>query len=156
MTKTANKTGRTLESTVKAVMSSKGFQILSYKEWHKDPGQHSTDVLLTNAPFTTIYNHPGHTEFLLISKRLNIEIRIECKWQQSPGSVDEKLPYLYLNCVEKMPEKSIVILIDGEGFKKGAIQWLKDAVANKKYSLMDKEIKVMNLREFMEWANNTL
>jgi hypothetical protein len=31
---------------------------------------------------------------------------IECKWQQVSGSVDEKLPYLYLNCIEAMPEKN--------------------------------------------------
>lgn len=63
-----------------------------------------------------------------------MEIRIECKWQQAAGSVDEKLPYLYLNTIEAMPENSIMILIDGAGWKAGAIQWLKDAVKQKKYT----------------------
>jgi hypothetical protein len=87
-----------------------------------------------NVPFTTIYNHDGNTEFLLISERYNTCARIECKWQQVSGSVDEKLPYLYLNAIEAMPENTIIILIDGQGWKHGAIQWLKDAVASKKYS----------------------
>ncbi len=70
-----------------------------------------------NVPFTTIYQHGGNTEFRLISERYNMDIRIECKWQQVAGSVDEKLPYLYLNCIEAMPEKHIIIIIDGDGWK---------------------------------------
>ena len=34
-------------------------------------------------------------------ERQNGLIRIEAKWQQSPGSVDEKLPYLFQNALEK-------------------------------------------------------
>jgi len=33
-----------------------------------------------------------------------------------------------------MPEKSIMILIDGSGWKSGAIRWLKEAVRQKKYT----------------------
>jgi len=60
-----------------------------------------------------------------------LQIRIECKWQQVKGSVDEKLPYLYLNTIEAMPENTIMILIDGAGWKTGAVKWLKDAVQQK-------------------------
>ena len=84
------------------------------------------------------------------------EIRIECKWQQVSGSVDEKLPYLYLNTIEAMPEKEITIIIDGDGWKKGAIEWLKQAVTKKKYTTKNnkkKKIQVMSLVEFITWAN---
>jgi hypothetical protein len=87
-----------------------------------------------------------------------LEIRIECKWQQAAGSVDEKLPYLYLNTIEAMPENSIMILIDGAGWKTGAIQWLKDAVKQKKYTTEEtknKNIMVFSLTEFFTWANRT-
>jgi hypothetical protein len=85
-------------------------------------------------------------------------MRIECKWQQVAGSVDEKLPYLYLNSIEAMPEKMIMILIEGAGWKAGSLKWLKDAVKNKKYTTKennDKTILVFNLTEFFTWANNT-
>ena len=55
--------------------------------------------------------------FLVIIKKNNFRIRIECKWQQSSGSVDEKLPYLFLNAKDCMPEKDIMIIIDGKGWK---------------------------------------
>ncbi|MCC6690502.1 MAG: 4-diphosphocytidyl-2C-methyl-D-erythritol kinase, partial [Bacteroidia bacterium] len=116
------------------------------------------ELLLENVPFVTVYEHKGNTEFLLISKKYNLRIRIECKWQQSAGSVDEKLPYLYLNTIEAMPEKSIMILIDGGGWKTGAIKWLKDAVKQNKYTIKankDKQILVFNLADFFTWANKT-
>lgn len=155
--KQGNITGNQLESAVKAVFTGKGFQIVKYRDWIKSTSKFSEEVLLTNVPYTTIYKHRGSTEFLLISKKYNLKMRIECKWQQTSGSVDEKLPYLYLNAIESMPEDKIMILIDGRGWKEGAIEWLKDSVKNKKYvqGFSHKEILVFSLTEFFTWANKT-
>lgn len=155
--KQGNITGNQLESAVKTVFIGKGFQIVKYRDWIKSPSKFSEEVLLTNVPYITIYKHKGSTEFLLISKKYNLTMRIECKWQQTSGSVDEKLPYLYLNAIESMPENMIMILIDGKGWKEGAIEWLKDSVKNKKYvqESHQKEILVFSLTEFFTWANKT-
>jgi hypothetical protein len=153
-----NVTGNQLETAVKTVLSGKGFEIFNYRSWEKQPLKFNKEIVLENAPYTTSYGHNGNTEFLLISEKYDMHIRIECKWQQVAGSVDEKLPYLYLNAIEAMPEKTIIILIDGAGWKQGAIKWLKDAVKNKLYTTpqnVDKEIMVFNLTEFFTWANNT-
>ncbi|MGC2423417.1 MAG: PD-(D/E)XK nuclease superfamily protein [Nitrospirota bacterium] len=85
-------------------------------------------------------------------------MRIECKWQQVSGSVDEKLPYLYLNCVEAMPEDYIIIIIDGGGFRAGSITWLKEAAKSNKYNEAGvmKSILVFSLAEFIAWANKNL
>jgi len=150
--------GNLLEQTVKTVCKQKGFTILKYSDWKQNPEKYSAELLLTNVPYETIYKHAGKTEFLLKSARYGLEIRIECKWQQVAGSVDEKLPYLYLNSLEAMPEKHIVVVIDGKGWKKGAIPWLKEAAAKRKYTTpatADKKIEVLSLAEFMTWANNT-
>jgi hypothetical protein len=153
-----NITGNQLEVAVQTVLSGKGFSILNYREWLKNPKQFGEELLLKNVPFETIYKHKGNTEFLLLSQKYKLTIRIECKWQQVAGSVDEKLPYLYLNSIEAMPEKEIMILIDGAGWKEGAIEWLKSAVKEKKYTTKEnntKVIKVFSLAEFFTWANNT-
>lgn len=129
-----------------------------YRVWEKNPEKYGEELLLKNVPFETIYGHKGNTEFLLISEKYKLRIRIECKWQQSAGSVDEKLPYLYLNTIEAMPEKDIMILIDGEGFKAGAKTWLKTAVKGKLYTTEnnnDKNIMVFTLADFFTWANKT-
>jgi hypothetical protein len=153
-----NITGNQLEVAVKTVLLGKGFQIVNYRVWEKAPDKFGKELLLENVPFTTIYEHKGNTEFLLLSYKYKLHIRIECKWQQVAGSVDEKLPYLYLNSIEAMPEKNIMILIDGAGWKPGSIKWLREAVKNKKYSTAknkDKKILVFSLTEFFTWANNS-
>ena len=151
----ANSSGNTLEQTIVATLASKGFAVANYRQWALNPAAYSEEILLRNVPFITIYGHPGNTEFLLRSARYALEIRIECKWQQSAGSVDEKFPYLYLNCVEQMPEQRIIIVVDGGGAKAGAVAWLRRACANRLYLAPDdpKTISMMTLVEFLMWAN---
>ena len=151
----ANSSGNTLEQTIVATLASKGFAVANYRQWALNPAAYSEEILLRNVPFITIYGHPGNTEFLLRSARYALEIRIECKWQQSAGSVDEKFPYLYLNCVEQMPEQRIIIVVDGGGAKAGAVAWLRRACANRLYLAADdpKTITLMSLVEFLMWAN---
>ena len=154
----SNISGNQLEVAVKTVLLGKGFELVKYRVWEKNQEKYGKELLLENVPFTTVYNHNGNTEFLLISEKFNLKIRIECKWQQVAGSVDEKLPYLYLNTIEAMPEETIMILIDGSGWKTGAIKWLKDAVKQKKYTSEEnkhKEILVFSLADFFTWANKT-
>lgn len=156
--KQSNVTGNQLEATVKSVLKGKGFEVVNYRVWERNKSEYGSELLLENVPFTTIYNHRGNTEFLLVSQKYNLRMRIECKWQQSNGSVDEKLPYLYLNTIEAMPEASVMILIDGAGWKPGSINWLKEAVKERKYTTSDnanKEIHVVSLSEFFTWANKT-
>ena len=147
--------GNVLEKTIVGAFQTKGFCLVSYREYYKNPASYGEEVLLKNAPYSTIYKHNGVTEYLLKSRKYNKEIRIECKWQQVSRSVDEKLPYLYLNCVERVPEKEIIVIIDGDGWKKGAIEWLRDAVQNKKYenSTNPKTIRIFNLKQFVTWVN---
>ncbi|QOI96819.1 MAG: 4-diphosphocytidyl-2C-methyl-D-erythritol kinase [Flammeovirgaceae bacterium] len=154
----SNITGNQLEVAVKTVLTGKGFQLVNYRLWEKQKEKFGEELLLENVPFTTIYGHRGNTEFLLLSKKYQLQMRIECKWQQVAGSVDEKLPYLYLNAIEAMPETSILILIDGAGWKAGALNWLKGAVSQRKYTTEkngNKEIRVFSLVEFFTWANQT-
>lgn len=150
----ANQTGNVLEQTIASTFASKGFEVLMYREWIKHPDAHSSDLLLKNVPYDTIYGHKGNTEFLLKSERLDLEVRIECKWQQVAGSVDEKFPYLYLNCIETMSENEIILIVDGGGYKAGALAWLKAAVQERRYQTDPaKEIRVFSLVEFLTWAN---
>ena len=103
----SNTTGSQLEVAVKTVLAGKSFELVNYRVWDKNREKYGDELLLENVPFTTVYEHKGNTEFLLISKKYDLQIRIECKWQQTAGSVDEKLPYLYLNAIEAMPETGV-------------------------------------------------
>jgi hypothetical protein len=155
----ANRSGKVLESSIQNLFQQHGFAEVPYKLWKKNPFLYSTELLLRDVPYTSIYGHQGKTEFLARSQRLNLELRIECKWQQSSGSVDEKFPYLYLNCIFAMPENSIAIIVDGGGAKPASISWLKNAALKRHLiplEMPDKDIKVHSLMEFMAWANKNL
>ena len=128
----ANRQGNILEQQVRQAFASHGFREVAFAEYEKLAS--------------------GSTEFLAVSASRGLAIRIECKWQQSQGSVDEKFPYLYLNCIQAMPEREIILLIDGNGYKPGALAWLKQAVASQDAKL----IHVFNLVEFLVWANRRL
>jgi hypothetical protein len=154
----ANKSGSVLEGIVKGVLAPHGFDIVQNRDLTRLPEGAQDELLIINAPYTTLYGSKGKTEFLLKSKKYNLEVRIECKWQQSAGSVDEKLPHLYLSAIDAMPENNVIILIDGDGFRDGALSWLRNAVNNRLYIPDDnkyKNIMVMNATEFMTWANKT-
>lgn len=161
--KTSNSTGNNLEQTVVDQFVRKGFVQVNYRKWlkAKDKSRFGDELLLCNVPFTNIYSGDSNTEFKVLSAKYGLDIRIECKWQQLSGSADEKLPYLYLNCIEAMPEQHIIILIDGDGFRDGAKQWLRDAVKSRRYQNEpgddpQKQIDVMSLTEFLTWVNTKL
>ncbi len=148
--------GKVLEENVISTFSRKGFEVVMWSDWNRNRHRYGDELLLKNAPFKNIYGHDGYTEFLLKSEKYELEIRIECKWQQSAGSVDEKFPYLYLNCIEAMPENHIAIIIDGGGAKEGAVRWLKNAAEKRLFTdekSSRKIIDIFSLSEFIQWAN---
>ena len=144
---TANKNGKVLEDMVRSVAKMHGFKEANYKEWRllDFPVQY----LVKNVPYDTIYGTKGHTEFVLSATSGNI--RIECKWQQVNGSVDEKFPYLFEN-MKHVEEPKVILLLGGGGYKKAARDWLYNNC--KEYKL--KDIVVYGQEEFTIWANSNM
>lgn len=140
-----------MEQQCERLFLDKGYISYNYSEIKKHPEKIKGHryVLLKNVPYITIYGSVGHTEFVAWDTKTGRKVRIECKYQKSAGSVDEKLPYLYLNAVFRYPEKEVIILIEGDGFKKGAKEWLKEQV-NKNWLNFrkNKKITVANFEEF--------
>jgi hypothetical protein len=55
-----------------------------------------------------------------------------------------------------MSENEIILIVDGGGYKDGALAWLKDAVQEKKYqNNLAKKIRVFSLVDFLTWAPAT-
>lgn len=73
---------------------------------------------------------------------------IEGKYQKSPGSVDEKFPYLVENIKTKHSFPTVIVL-EGGGYKKTAEAWLRKQVGGML-------IGVFSLGEFKEWINQNL
>ena len=130
----ANKSGTRLEDKVEKIILD-NLTVVSRK-YSKTKDR--KNVLLKHVPYTNIYGSTRcRSEFVLC--HLDRKIRIECKFQESAGSVDEKLPYLYMNFTQSIPEEEAIIVIEGNGFKKGAKEWLRKKCAGTKVSVMSLE-----------------
>ncbi len=160
----ANKTGSICEGILIPLFVKNGYTVIKFCEFEKNrnykrkPNKYKDvkKLVLKNAPYKSIYNHKGFTEFLIINKEKDRTIRLEVKYQQSSGSVDEKYPYVWLNCVYSFQENEIIILIVGTGAKEGAVRWLK-AQAEEKWLLdKNKTVSIMNIDEFIEFFNKNL
>lgn len=126
----ANKTGGRLESFVESALKEyKYVEFWDHKEQvfanRKTVGgkQFAGQVKVGD----TIYGTERIADFLVLNPDVFPEgLIIECKWQQSAGSVDEKYPFLIFNIVKTgVPT---IILLDGGGYKKNAEKWLRDQV----------------------------
>ena len=166
----ANLNGKIGETTLEPLFTAHGYTVMMWSEYNKNQtkfkaGKPVQDLdalprlVLKQVPYDSIYHHNAQTEFVIYKRdsgKPHRTIRVEVKWQQSAGSVDEKYPYVYLNSVYQYPEHEIVIIIDGNGYKEGALNWIKDK-ADKKWLVEDgRSIKVMNLAEFMAFFNKEL
>ncbi|MDZ8050511.1 MAG: PD-(D/E)XK nuclease superfamily protein [Aulosira sp. ZfuVER01] len=147
----ANKSGNILEGNIEAVLNGHNyFQI----------GNHVTKEFLLTATLLPkryakqvyigagIYQTALKVDFYVVGLSANPSgLIIECKWQESGGSVDEKFPYLNLNIQNSYPAPTIVV-IGGEGMREGAINWLRQQVKYNRNLL-----GVYSLDRFIAWAN---
>jgi hypothetical protein len=154
----ANKSGNVLESTVEGALRGHGYAQVDKGLQKKQ----RLPFLLSSTNLSKRYARQVHVgqgiygtdiyvDFYIIgSATIPSGLIIECKWQQSGGSVDEKLPYVNLNVLTCYPAPAVV-LIDGGGMKPGAIAWLNAQVTGNSNLLA-----VHTLSSFIVWANNHL
>lgn len=84
---------------------------------------------------TGIYGLPIFADFLLAgAPGFPAGLAIEVKWQQSPGSVDEKFPYL-VHCIQACYPCPTVIVADGGGQRPGALAWLRGQCQGKLFAV---------------------
>lgn len=128
----ANQSGREIENLIERLFVERGFHVVDGAVSKLAAGDlFAGDCLIRNAPFISIYGTKSRSEFVVDSRRTGRRIRIECKTQDVGGSVDEKFPYLFLNMRNQVVENEVVFVVCGDGFKKGAVEWLVKACADK-------------------------
>lgn len=139
------KSGRILEDHVEKTVTD-WFPTMPIKRWDNTCSLLS-DGLYKAVPFTSIYNKVSKTEFVLVLG--GEQIRIECKWQSSAGTVDEKYPYMFLNMLQ-CGQKRVIFLVDGKGARPEAITWLKSE-CNSANIYNDKIFMVLDMGSFLHY-----
>lgn len=148
-TGSAGQTGKALEDAIEGILQGKGFTIVPSKDW-SEARLHTLEqpkFLIKRAPYKSIYGHRARMEFLLIFG--DRQVLIESKHQKWAGSTDEKLPYIYQNALINLPEREMILVMGGQGWKKGAVKWIR-----KKADETD-GFRVMTLDEFIAWVVET-
>ena len=143
----AVKTGNQLEAFIEVLISDRGYRFVNREEFSA-----MTDM---EQPIYTTQYYVGEgtygkkrvVDFILYHPiRWQQCLVIEAKWQQSGGSVDEKFPYLVL-CIKKSAYDTIVVL-DGDGYSKGAENWLQGQAG------LGYLKHVFNMSKFQKFAND--
>lgn len=143
---TANLTGSRLKKFIENTIIENGYKYIDNKKFkpaiYLDQPIYSKRFCVGQSIYKTnlfvdliIYHPQKHPDCLVIKS----------KWQQGPGSVDEKYPYIILNIQKQCPYDCIFIL-DGGGYKKEAEKWIRNQVGGKL-------LKVFTMSEFQKWAN---
>ncbi|WP_088239496.1 PD-(D/E)XK nuclease superfamily protein [Calothrix rhizosoleniae] len=150
----ANKSGGILEANVKTILNEHDyFQV----------GHHVPKEIIGNAALLPkrygrqidigmgIYQTALNVDFYIVGiPKFTSGLIIECKYQESGGSVDEKFPYLNLNIQHCYPAPTIVVM-GGTGMRQGALDWLKNQV-----ECNHNLVAVNSLDRFIAWANKNL
>ena len=96
--------------------------------------------------FETLYKTQMRLDFLVFHpEKWPDKLALECKWQSSGGTVDEKFPYLVLS-LAKVPEASCAVLLAGGGYRAEALDWLKRQQT-------DRLSVIEGLDSIVKWAN---
>jgi hypothetical protein len=134
MSSRANASGHVFESVVNGLMASKRIDYIP---------QATLDAL-------SIFGKRIRVDVLVEPcVRIPDGLIIEVKWQGSLGSAEEKLPFLVINIKQCYPYPTIVV-IDGDGFSSGSIEWIRDQVDGSKL------LAVFSSKEFITWCNREL
>ena len=113
--------GKILPYALEQLFEMLGIPVMSYWEY-RYAVEEPAAAAVKDVPFTTIYGCKGTTDFVLYDHARGLRIRFWCKWQETSGTVDEKLPYLCGN-IKQFPENEVVFVVGGAGWRDGAMGW---------------------------------
>lgn len=125
----ANKAGRAAEDCIA--------QLLSY---------HRLQYTRQARVGVSIFERQLHVDFLVHNLvEYPDGLVIESRWQDTPGTTEEKLTYIVENIRASAYAHSVLLVLNGGGFTPGAITWLEQQVDN------DFFVGVMDFAGLLSW-----
>lgn len=99
--------------------------------------------LVKHVPYENLFKLPGKVEFILYLR--GFTVRIECKVQNKPGSVIEKLPFAVETALQS-PETLRVIIMHGSYYTYNHFSYMKKRAAER-----PGEVFIFNFPQFRAW-----
>lgn len=121
----ANNSGRELENRVAMLLEDHGYDLVHPPEIVFPMRLMEQQIYARQVELSRdIYGKIRRCDLLVFHPRTWPNgLVIQCKWQASSGSVEEKYPFEVLN-IQKDDYPTIIVL-DGGGYSKGSENWLK-------------------------------
>ena len=119
----ANRSGRRLEDFVADVLNEREYLLVPPVRFF--PARELEQPIYTRQCEIgkDIYGKKRRVDAILYHPHLYPEcLVIQCKWQASSGSVEEKYPFEVLSISQN--QFDTIIILDGDGYSAGAKQWL--------------------------------
>ena len=146
----ANKSGSLIAEATEALTNLHGYTAVNFNQWQP---RSQPKAIVRRWPYRTVYGTTGYGDACLVAGR---KVWIEAKRQMVSGSVDEKFPYMFQNAKQAWSEEAdvVAIILQGEGFKPGAVEWLKREANNHNAtrSASEAPIYVFSIGEFIDWV----
>lgn len=121
----ASQSGRRLETFVEQVFVEVGI-LVSRELEAVDICQASVGspaMVARNANYQTVFGHDARIEFILsLGGKCYL---IETKRQTVGGSIDEKMPYVFLNAQLNIDRFGFILVLEGQGMKPEARKWIE-------------------------------
>lgn len=128
----ANLTGKDFEDTVELRIQQKGYTL-----WNKKGEKPSKWYAKQYNAGNNLLGTPLRVDFIVDGRLI-----IECKWQSSNGSVDEKYPWTMMNLAH-LGLPSIMVL-EGGGCRPAMVNFLKE------FANSSETVTLCNLSEFYQ------
>lgn len=141
----ANRRGKILENAVNELLS-EGYEEISAGRFFamRELGQPIYARQCNTGK--NIYGKQRFVDFILYHPRRWPDcLVLQCKWQTSSGSADEKYPFEVLSI--QMGAFPTIIVLDGGGYSEGSATWLRQQAG--KTRLID----VLSLAELNRWQS---
>ena len=144
--KFANNAGKRLESFVAQHLDQRGYRYVTRDKFDLEKTLKKSAYTTQYEVGKSIYGKKRRVDLILYHPELYPNcLCIQCKWQSSGGSVEEKYPY-EVESIAAGDYETIVIL-DGGGYSPGAHQWLVSQAGKRRLK------HVFNQGEFSRFAS---
>lgn len=150
---------RVLEGHVEHVASVYGIPLFSHVKARNGFDIFERVRLIKNVPYVNIWGQKGFVEFVL-EIGTSQQIPIECKYQESCGSVDEKYLKTFFDAAFCLPGDEAILLFDGKSMSAPIVKKLQSWASQREMRfngqslVVPKTIRVMNRNEFDPWLRN--
>ena len=129
--KFANNSGKWLEAFVAQHLDQRDYRLVKRSEFDQERTLKDPIYTTQYEVGESIYGKRRRVDLILYHPVLHPScLCIQCKWQSSGGSVEEKYPYE----VESIAQGGYdtIIILDGGGYTPGARQWLVDQAGRRR------------------------